>query len=156
MIKKSSLFLILCFVANVIAGHPAENPAESSEPQEKKAKAVSIAMFIPGIYQLKSGRYLKGTLLLGSFAGCIAGTAINNNKGNDRYEQYLRSTNAEEIVQLREQTEKSFKKRNLFMIGIAAVWLAHIVDLKFFKSKKGGVKGEMGKNSIHLGFYYSF
>ena len=42
------------------------------------------------------------------------------------------------------------------MIGIAAVWLAHIIDLKFFKSKKGGVKGEVDKNSILIGFYYSF
>ena len=156
MIKRLSLLLIFCFVVNVIAGHPAETPPESSEPQEKKAKALSITMFIPGIHQLKSGRYFKGTLLLGSFAGGIAGAVINNNKGNDRYRQYLGSTNVEEIIRLREQTEKSFKKRNLFMIGIAGVWLAHIIDLKFFKSKKGGVKGEVGKNSIHFGFYYSF
>jgi TM2 domain-containing membrane protein YozV len=156
MIKRLSVLLMLCLVVTVNAVHPEEKPPANSQNQEKKTKAVSISLFIPGLHQLQSGQVVKGTLLLGSFAACIAGAVIHNNKGNKWYDQYLGSTNVEEIVMLREKTEKSFKKRNLFMIGIAGIWLAHIIDLKFFKSKKSGVKGEVGKNSILIGFYYSF
>jgi hypothetical protein len=56
----------------------------------------------------------------------------------------------------RQNTEKNLKKRNLFLVGIASIWVIHIIDLKFFKSKKGGVKGEIGKNNINIGFYYHF
>lgn len=156
MIKKLSLFLILCLVVNLNAMTAAEEQPDSSEPDKKKPKTVSLTMFIPGIHQLASGKYVKGTILLGSFLSCITGAVIHNNKGNDWYEKYINSTNVEEIIQFRQKTEKSLKKRNLFIIGILSVWALHILDLKFFKSKKGGVKGEVGKNSIYIGFYYTF
>lgn len=156
MIKKLSLFLIFCLVVNLHALTAAEEQPESSEPDKQKPKTVSITMFIPGIHQLASGKYVKGTILLGSFLSCITGAVIHNNKGNEWYEKYINSTNVEEIILFRQQTEKSLKKRNLFMVGILSVWALHIIDLKFFKSKKGGVKGEVGKNSFIIGFYYTF
>ena len=113
-------------------------------------------MFIPGIQQLKSKKYVKGSLLLGSFIGSVAGAVVYNKKGSDWYDKYSNSTNVEDIILFRQETEKSLKKRNLFIVGIFSVWLVHIIDLKFFKSGKGGVKGEVGKNKINIGFYYSF
>lgn len=130
--------------------------APPANKNKKKTKAIPLSMFIPGLHQLKNKQYAKGSLLLASFAGCIAGAVINNNNGNDWYRQYQSSTNVEEVILLREHTEKSFKKRNLFFAGILSVWAIHVIDLKFFKKGKGGVKGEVGKNSINLGFYYSF
>ena len=156
MIKKLNLFLILCLAINLNTITAAEEQPESSEPEKKKPKSVSITMFIPGVHQLKSGKYLKGTILLGSFAGCITGAVINNNKGNNWYDKYINSTNVEEITQFRQKTEKSLKTRNWFIVGILSIWALHIIDLKFFKSKKGGVKGEVGKNSFNIGFYYTF
>jgi len=156
MIKKLSLFLMLCLAVNLNTVTAAEEQPDSSEPDKKKPKTVSITMFIPGIHQLASGKYVKGTVLLGSFLSCITGAVIHNNKGNDWYDKYIDSNNVEEIVLFRQKTEKSLKKRNLFMVGILSVWALHILDLKFFKSKKGGVKGEVGKNSFNIGFYYIF
>jgi hypothetical protein len=156
MIKKLSLFLMLCLVVNLNAMTAAEEQPDSTEPGKKKPKTVSITMFIPGLHQLASGKYVKGTILLGSFLSCITGAVIHNNKGNDWYEKYINSTNVEEISLFRQKTGKSLKKRNLFIVGVLSVWALHIIDLKFFKSKKGGVKGEVGKNSFNIGFYYTF
>jgi len=156
MIKKLSLFLMLCLVINLNAVTAAQEQPDSSRPDKEKPKTVSITMFIPGIHQLASGKYVKGTILLGSFLSCITGAVIHNNKGNDWYKKYIDSTNVEEITLFRQKTEKSFKKRNLFIVGALSVWALHIIDLKFFKSKKGGVKGEVGKNSFIIGYYYTF
>jgi hypothetical protein len=156
MIKKLSLFLMLCLLVNISAIAAAGEQSDSSEPGKEKPKTVSITMFIPGIHQLASGKYVKGTILLGSFISCITGAVIHNNKGNNWYEKYINSTNVEEIVLFRQKTEKSLKTRNLFIIGALSVWALHIIDLKFFKSKKGGVKGEVGKNGFIIGCYYTF
>jgi hypothetical protein len=132
-----------------------EGPGESKK-KETKAKRVPIFMFIPGIHQLKTGQYVKGGILLAAFLGSVTGALVHNKKGNDGYSRYLSSTNVEEIILLREKTGKSFKKRNLYIAGIFSTWVLHIIDVKFFKSGKAGVKGEVGKNNIAVGFYYRF
>ena len=147
---------MMCLLVNLNAMIAAEEQPDPGKSDKEKPKTVSITMFIPGIHQLASGKFVKGTILLGSFLGCITGAVINNNKGNDWYDKYINSTNVEEIILFRQNTERSLKKRNLFMVGILSVWALHILDLKFFKSKKGGVKGEVGKNSFNIGFYYIF
>ena len=156
MKKRVCLFLICCLAAGSYLMASSTGSPDTPEPGKEKSKAISIAMFIPGFQQLKTGKYVKGVLLLGSFGGCIAGAVINNTNGNNWYKKYQVSTNVEEIILFRQYTEKSFKKRNLFMAGALTVWLAHIIDLTLFKSKNGGVKGEAGKNSFNLHFYYSF
>jgi len=153
MLKKVCFFLIAVLAFNFTAA--AKDPSEKKS-KEKKEKTVSIAMFIPGVQQLKSGKYVKGSLFLGTFIGTVAGTFTYNKKGNDWYDKYRNSTNVDDIIRFREEAEKSFKKRNLFIAGIFTLWLAHIIDLKFIKTKKGGVKGEIGKNNFNIGFYYSF
>lgn len=144
--------MVVALLVNTVA-MAAEAPAKN---EKKKTKAIPLTMFIPGLHQLKNKQLAKGSLLLASFASCIAGAVIHNNKGNDWYRQYQSSSNVDEVTLLRQHTEKSFKKRNLFFAGILSVWAIHVIDLKFFKKGKGGVKGEVGKNSINLGFYYSF
>jgi len=155
MTKKSPLISILILLLVTHAAADADNPTDSKE-KESKPKPVSITLFIPGLQQLKNKQYIKGGILLGAFIGSVTGALVHNEKGNDWYEQYRNSTNVEEIVMLREKTEKSFKKRNLYIAGIFSVWALHIIDLKFFKSGKAGVKGEVGKNTISIGFYYCF
>ncbi|MCP5049478.1 MAG: hypothetical protein GY940_20070 [bacterium] len=154
MIKKMTWILIACLLI------PLYNHAQTTgtKPQTKKeeGKTISIVKFIPGLYQLKSRKYLKGSLLLGSFLTAIAGTIAFNNKGNDWYDKYKNSTNVEDIRMFRDQTEKSFKKRNIFIAGIFSVWLVHILDLKFSKSGKTGVTSDIGKNKINFNFYYRF
>ena len=129
-------------------------PAQNEDKKEKKP-TVPIIKIIPGIYQLKSGDVVKGGLLLGSFAGCITGAILENNRGNDYYGKYLDSINVEEIVKLRQNTESSFKKRNYYMAGVLGVWLIHLLDLTFFSKKKYGVQGGISKNRICISFYFT-
>ncbi len=112
--------------------------------------------FVPGAFQIKQGRIIKGGLLLGTFSAAVIGAILENNRGNDLYEKYLSSQDVEEIVALRKQTEKRFRRRNLFIAGASVVWLVHLLDLKLLKNKRGGVKGEVTKENIQIGFYYSF
>ena len=128
----------------------------AGESETQLSKGVSVVEFIPALPQLISGKVLKGSLLLGACLTTIAGTIWANQKGNDYYDQYLVSTDVEEVIELRAKAEKSYRSRNYFIIGMVSVWVLHLLDLKFFKTKKGGVKGEVKNNSLYFGFYYSF
>jgi len=145
--------LITCLVIQGICSPPC---SLAEEPKPQKDKTIPISMFIPGFQQIKSRSYLKGVLLFAAFAGSTVGAFISNSQGNNWYDKYLASTNVEEIITFRKKAERSFKNRNLFIAGIVSVWVIHVIDLKFFKSKKVGVKGDVGKNSVNIGFYYSF
>lgn len=116
---------------------------------------VSIIKFIPGLFQLKEKKILKGGLLLSSFIAGISGIIINNNNGNKYYNQYILSTDIDEVIDLRKKTEEKFRSRNLFLIGTSVIFLLHLFDLKFSKGRSG-VKGEIKNNSINFGLYYHF
>lgn len=131
----------------------ADNP---SEPPAKKAKSIPLSLVIPGVEQIKNKQYIKGSLFLAAFIGSTAAAFYFNKKGNDWFDKYQASTNVEQIILYRKNTETNLKKRNLFMISVFSVWLFHILDLKFFKPGKTGIKSSVGKNEIDIGFYYNF
>lgn len=85
---------------------------------------------------MKAKNYLKGTLFFTSFVSLVAGSFIYNNNGNNWYDKYQGTINVEEVVLYRGKAEKSFKNRNMCLIGIASVWLLHILDLKFLSPAK--------------------
>ncbi len=151
--KYIALIILIAFIPLLYGQEKEEEKAveETSEPQ-----ALPIIKFIPGAFQIKSGKIIKGSLLLGAFTTAIIGAFIQDKKGNDLYKKYLASLDVEEIVSLRKQTEKTFKYRNYYIAGIFGVWLLHLLDLKFFKNKKGSIKGEITQKSANIGFYYSF
>lgn len=143
---------MVCLLAAPAAA--AENPP--GDPGEKKVKTISLALVIPGIQQIKNKQHFKGSLFLAAFVGSAAAAFYYNKKGNDWYAKYQASTNVEEILLFRKNTETNLKKRNLFLVSVFSVWLLHVIDLKFFKPGKSGVKSNVGKNEIDIGFYYSF
>lgn len=151
--RKWISFLILFFFVCALSAQEKEKEKQE-EPQP--GGAVSIVKFIPGVYQLKSKKFVKGSLLFSVFTAAVVGAVIENKRGNDLYEQYLASQDVEEIVALRKQTEKKFQNRNYYIAGALGIWLLHLLDLKFFNKKKGGIKGEVTKKNIQVGFYYSF
>ena len=118
-------------------------------------QGIPVAKFFPGLAQLTSGKIIKGGVLLGGFVTTIVGAIIENHRGHDYYEQYLAASEVDEVVALREKSEKSFRNRNYFLIGMVSVWVIHALDLKLFK-KKGGLKGEVKNDLICIGFYYCF
>lgn len=144
------------FLAAVLLVQPLAFAEEKKNSDEKKTKTISFSMLIPGVEQIKSKKYVKGSLLLSAFIGSALGAFHYNKKGNDWYDKYQNSTNVDDIILFRQRTEDHLKKKNLFIAGIFSVWLVHIIDLKFFKSGKGGVKGTVSKNEINIGFYYHF
>jgi len=144
--KCISIVMILLLGGSWLAG----------EGETQLSKGISVVEFIPGLPQLISGKVLKGSLLLGACLTTIVGAIWKNQEGNDYYDQYLLSTDVEEVIELRAKAEKSYRNRNYFIIGMVSVWVLHLLDLKFFKNKKGGVKGEVKNNSLYFGFYYSF
>jgi hypothetical protein len=150
---KCIVFLILFFFIYALSGQEKE---EKKEEEPQTGGAVSIVKFIPGAYQLKSKKFIKGSILFCTFATAVVGAIIENKRGNDLYVQYLASQDVDEIVKLRKQTEEKFKNRNYYLAGTFGIWLLHLLDLKFFNKKKGGIKGEVTKKSINVGFYYSF
>ncbi len=154
MVKKIVLFLILVLVVQGMALPQKEKQKDKKATEQ--AKPVPFSWFIPGLNQIKGGKYFKGGLLLSAFLGSAVGAVTYNNRGNRWYEKYSNSTVVDDIVRYRKNTEKDLRKRNLFIVGIFSTWLIHIIDLKFFKSKKGGVTSEIGKNNLAVGFYYSF
>ena len=145
--KTIALFFLWCSISLLLPGDTGKH-----DP----AKAVSILRFIPGIEQIKQKRYLKGGLLAGAFATTIVGAVVANSRGYDYYDRYLASTDVDEIIDLRQRSERCFKTRNALIVGIFAVVVIHLVDIKFFSKKRGGLKGEIKNNSIHLGVYYNF
>lgn len=137
-------------------------PAEESDKENPKAETrpVPVLKVIPGLFQLKSGKIVKGSLLLATFAAAVAGTIIENHRGNDTYRRYLASTDVAEIIQLRRATEDHFQRRNYYIGGLVGIWLVHLLDLKLSAysqgKKKGGIQSEVSKDSITVGLYYSF
>lgn len=145
-VKCVSLVLILMLSSPWLAG----------EGDNQLAKGVSVVKFIPGLPQLISGKALKGSILLGACLATVAGVVVENQRGNDYYEQYLASIDVDEVIDLRAKAEKSFQSRNYFIIGMVSVWILHFLDLKFLKNKKGEVKGEVKNSRLCIGIYFTF
>jgi hypothetical protein len=148
MLKNWSWILIIAFLFAPL--HAVDNP------DEKKSNSIPITLVIPGIEQIKNKQYFKGPLLLGAFIGSAAAAFYYNKKGNDWYARYKASTNVEQIILYRENTESNLKKRNIYLISMFSIWILHVIDLKFFKPKKNGITGSVGKNEINIGVYYTF
>ena len=144
--KSISLALILLLSCLVLAGQGSNQPA----------KGIPVEKFIPGLSQLISGKILRGSILLGACLATVAGAIWENGRGNDFYEQYLASTDVDEVIELRSRAERSFRTRNYFILGMVSVWALHILDLKFLKNKRGKVKGEVKNHSLSFGIYLSF
>ncbi|MCK4835665.1 MAG: hypothetical protein KAT17_03475 [Candidatus Aminicenantes bacterium] len=147
---SSKLIYILVFILitnSFLAGEADSDPLK---------KGLPVIKFIPGLVQMTSGKIIKGGVLLGACLTTIVGAIIENNRGYDYYEQYLESSDVDEVVALREKSEKSFRMRNYFIIGMVSVWVIHALDLKIFKKKKGGLKSEIKNDCIYIGLYYCF
>jgi hypothetical protein len=145
-LKCISLALILLLSSLCLGG----------EGDIQPSKGIPVEKFIPGLSQLISGKILRGGLLLGACLATVAGAIWENQRGNDYYEQYLVSTDIEEVVDLRSRAEKSFRSRNYYILGMVSVFVLHFLDLKFLKNKKGKLKGEVKNNALSFGIYYSF
>lgn len=99
-------------------------------------RALEKSLLFPGWGQLHERQYLKGSIFVTAEVIMIAGMVINNNKGNDSYLNYRLAENSGDAVLWREETEKFDKRRNLFILAGVGIWIANMVDIYIFKSKR--------------------
>lgn len=125
-------------------------------PSSASKKKKSFTLIIPGIEQIKSGRYVKGILLAGGFVSFTAGALIKNKDGYRYYDKYRAATTPDSAVFYRKKTEENFKERNFFILGAVGVWVIHMFDLKFSGKKKAAIGGGIEKGNFYLGFRFSF
>lgn len=124
-----------------------DTPQKNPKAEDKEKKLIHFSMLLPGVYQMKSGKWFKGSVLLAAFAATVAGAIIENKKGNDSYDLYLKAIDVNEVLLLRQESEDHFKSRNTFLCGMVVVGLFHLLDLKLFnKQKKNPLKSQ--KNSV--------
>lgn len=146
--------LLVC----LLIAFPFPAPSQDDEPPEKAETTgtpVSITLLIPGVSQLANKQYLKGSLLSAVFAGCCAGSLISNHRGYQLYDEYLASRNVDAITRLREDSERAFRYRNLFLIGATATWLLHLVDRKVF-TQRSSIKSEIYQDGMAVGISFYF
>ncbi|MBN1197366.1 MAG: hypothetical protein JXA62_08165 [Candidatus Aminicenantes bacterium] len=127
-------------------------------PVETKSEGhpVPLERVIPGWVQLKSGKVLKGTLLLGGFISTIATAAILNHKGNRAYDQYLACRDITQIVELRKQTEQYHQIRNWLWLGATAILAVHFLDLKLAKKRHATITGDFSAGGFSVNCRFVF
>lgn len=124
--------------------------------EEKSSPLIPVSRVIPGWAQIRSGKPVKGILLLGGFLGAVTGAMIQNHQGNQAYDRYLECRDAGQITELRRQAERRFRSRNFFLIGTVGVLATHFLDLTLSKKPNAKIQGKMVDYGIHLECRISF
>ncbi len=118
---------------------------------KRKLTALTYSTFIPGAGQFYLGHKLKGAIFTLVAFGSLTTTIISHNNlvgANERLEnleiQYQSTLNWEkaeqiwqEMLQVKSDADRDYKRRNLFLKITIGVWIANIIDVLFFTSDKG-------------------
>jgi TM2 domain-containing membrane protein YozV len=118
---------------------------------QRKVTALVYSTFIPGAGQFYLGHKVKGVFFTLATFGSLVTTIVSQNNlvgGNERLEnlelQYLNTMNWEradqlwqEMLQVKADIDKDYKRRNLFLGVTVGIWVANIIDVLFFTSDKG-------------------
>jgi TM2 domain-containing membrane protein YozV len=118
---------------------------------QRKVTALVYSTFIPGAGQFYLGHKVKGVFFTLATFGSLVTTIVSQNNlvgGNERLEnlelQYLNTMNWEradqlwqEMLQVKADIDKDYKRRNLFLGVTVGIWVANIIDVLFFTPDKG-------------------
>lgn len=143
MIRGGNKLTIVCLLLALTFPAGAEESAAGEPP-------VPLEKVIPGWIQLRSGKPLKGVLLLSGFVGTVAAAAIFNYRGNRAYDEYLASVEIPRIVELRRETESRFRTRNWLLIGAAGILVIHFLDLKWTKKNHAKISCDVSAAGFGL------
>jgi len=121
------------------------------DENDKEPPPLSLEQVIPGWRQIRSGRRVKGLLLLSGFVGAITGAIIANHRGNEAYDNYLACRDTGLVADLRRETEARFRGRNWFLVGAAAIMGLHFLDLKLTKTKNAKITGDLDSVGFRIG-----
>ncbi|MEN8152486.1 MAG: DUF5683 domain-containing protein [Acidobacteriota bacterium] len=157
---KNKPFIIFIFILYFLyTGYlfPSKGP---DNPATGK-KALEKSLIFPGLGQLIEKKYFNGILFITGELFCITNFLINNSRGNEAYENYKIADTTENAIIWREKVEKYDKKRNIFLLAGAGIWILNLVDIFIHIKKKYkrniSLSIKNGKNNkISLGIGYSF
>jgi hypothetical protein len=128
-------------LAMSLPGRAQDRPAGTAAEPARTLGPLEKSLLLPGWGQLSEKRYLEGFLFLAAEAAAIAGALVNDHLGNESYARYREAESMAEAVRCRGLTERYDKRRNLLLLGAAAVWAANLLDITLIvKSKAGGEK----------------
>ncbi len=154
MFRKIFLVLILSqslAIAQFNYNFESNFALEKSLLSKRKLTALVYSTFIPGAGQFYLGHKFKGAIFTLSAFGSLVTTIVSHNNlvgGNERLEnleiQYQSTMNWEkaeqiwqEMLQVKSDIDKDYKRRNLFLGVTIGIWIANIIDVLFFTSDKG-------------------
>lgn len=143
---KRILILLIVFVQSLVLAQSNE-----SAISKRKLTALTYSTFIPGAGQFYLGHKLKGTIFTLTSFGSLVVTIVSQNNlvgGNERLEnleiQYQSTMNWEkaekiwqEMLQVKSDIDRDYKRRNLFIGITAGIWIANIIDVLLFTPDKG-------------------
>ncbi|CUS82192.1 DUF5683 domain-containing protein [Candidatus Kryptobacter tengchongensis] len=144
MLKR--ILLLVIFAQSLLLAQ-----SKDSFISKRKLTALTYSTFIPGAGQFYLGHKLKGAVFtLTAFSSLVVTIVSQNNLvgGNERLEnleiQYQSTMNWEkaeqiwqEMLQVKSDIDRDYKRRNLFLGITAGIWVANIIDVLFFTSDKG-------------------
>jgi len=117
----------------------------------RKVTALILSAFVPGTGQTYLGNTPKGALITLVTFGCAVTVALSHNNfiaGNERLESlevdYRNATNYKNadriwntMVNVKNDLDKDYNRRNLFLGITAGLWVLNIVDVIFLTEDQG-------------------
>lgn len=138
-------------------------PGPSAEDQAI-TRVLKKSLFFPGFGQLAEKQYLKAALFAGGELFCLAAAFVSNHHGDDSYWQYRFADNEADAVAYRAATEKYDRRRNIYLLAGAGIWIVNLADILIHAKKKYKKKGALSllpvldheKKTLALGLMLCF
>jgi hypothetical protein len=116
---------------------------EKTADQAKGLGSLEKSLLIPGWGQISEKRWLEGAFFLAAEAFCIVQALRQNKLGNSAYLAYKSAGSLDDVVRLRQETEKRDSRRNQYLLAGAAVWALNLLDIHLIVRGKEGAAKEL-------------
>ncbi|MFZ0452930.1 MAG: hypothetical protein WCE54_08135 [Ignavibacteriaceae bacterium] len=102
--------------------------------EENLKKSIALSIIFPGVGHLARGYTVKGWIFTALTAATLGSTIYFTYDTNRRQKDYMNQTQPSLISSKYNSYNSAFKKRNLSIIALAAVWLYTQIDLLFISN----------------------
>jgi TM2 domain-containing membrane protein YozV len=103
--------------------------------EENLKKSIALSVIFPGVGHLTRGYTAKGWIFTTLTAATLGSTIYFIYDTNRRHRDYMDQTQASLISSKYKSYNTAFKKRNISIIALAAVWLYTQIDLLFISNE---------------------
>jgi hypothetical protein len=102
--------------------------------EENLKTSIALSIIFPGVGHLTRGYTVKGWIFTALTAATLGSTIYFTYETNRKQRDYMNQTQASLIATKYKSYNTAFKKRNLSIIALAAVWLYTQIDLLFISN----------------------